>query len=43
MYVTCTGCGEKSHISTWVIDTKKSGTEAVMVCPKCGRKVTVKV
>ncbi len=43
MYVTCTGCGQKSHISTWKVETKKSGSEATMVCPSCGRKVDVKV
>jgi len=43
MYVTCAGCGDKSHISTWKVDKKESGSSATMICPKCGRKVTVRV
>jgi DNA-directed RNA polymerase subunit RPC12/RpoP len=43
MYVTCAGCGKKSHISTWVTIKKSSGSEATMSCPHCGRKVTIRV
>lgn len=43
IYVTCLECGKKNHISTWKIEKKISGNEAVMTCPCCGRKATVKV